>query len=112
MVAFKLYGGQKQNVPKNEEGKNKIVVVWYISELLNVLFKRTPYKAKTKWLKNCKTIAINKILLVLRKSITPPAWNAVPKFLLDATLTILQKIFIIIMQYTKLLGQRFTCIVL
>ena len=59
--------GAHKNVPKNEE-KKKIVAIWYFqlkNELPCVIFKRTYYAAKMKWLKKCKTIQINKIFLVL-----------------------------------------------
>ena len=48
---------------------------------------KKPYTAKKKWLKAYKTMKINKILLVLRKSTRPPAENVAPKFFLDVTLT-------------------------
>ena len=55
-------------------------------ELPCVLFKRTSYTAKKKWLKVCKIIQLNKVFLLLRNLTRPAVWNVVPKFLLDATM--------------------------
>ena len=47
-------------LPKNEEEKEKIAVLWCISqvsnELSSVLFKTTSYTAKKKCLKVCRII--------------------------------------------------------
>ena len=51
-----------------------------------VLFKRTSYIAKKKWLNLCKTIPTNEIFLVLRQSTRPTTKNVVPEFLLVAKL--------------------------
>ena len=45
-----------------------------------VLLKITFYTAKKNWLKVCKTIPVNKILLLLTKSTRPPAKDVAPNF--------------------------------
>ena len=86
MVIFKCHGCPKKYPQKWREKENCCWLINFSSKHWASLCSFKTSKQLKKRLKVCKTIPINKILLVLRKLIRPPAKNVTPWFLLDETL--------------------------
>ena len=82
MVASKRYGRQKKCPQKWRTEKENcccLINSQVHNKLPSVLFKRTSYTDKKKWLKVRKTTWINKIFLVLRKVNQNPSWKRCPQ---------------------------------